>query len=286
MSEQLKIARSSELSRRGSLEIIDTAQIRRWGAFYVAYARLTNIVKWKVSIAAASIGSPLFYLLSVGIGVGSFVNRHSTHGIDGVKYMTFLAPALLAQVAIQDGLNEVTFPTLQGFKWEKQFFAMNATPLTGRQIALGTWFASIVRVGFTILCYIVVMYSFQAIHGFKPLLATLTASFGAASFGAAMMGVTAAIKNDDLFLTLVQRVAIMPLFLFSGTFYPLNSMPIYLQWIGWLSPVWHSTELGRWLTYHHPLTAGSLLIHFGYFTLLLVGGLAFSIHSYEKRLAK
>ena len=276
-----------EMSRQGSLAIIDPSKIARWGSLYVLEARIRNMSKWKFSIFAASIGSPLFYLISVGIGVGSFINSHSAgRGIEGVKYMTFLAPALLAQVAIQDGLSEVTMPTLQGFKWEKNFFAMNSTPLTGRHIALGTWYSAIARVSVTVFAYIAIMYSFGAIHGFKPILATLTALIGAASFCAVMMAATAAIKNDDMFLTLLQRVAIMPLFLFSGTFYPLKSMPEFLQWIGWLSPVWHSTELGRWLTYHHPLSASSLLIHFTYFGVMLVGGLWFAIVTFEKRLAK
>ena len=278
---------TKEITRQGSLELVDVQKIRRWGAYYVAEARIRNMSKWKFSIIAASIGSPLFYLISVGIGVGSFINSHSAgRGIEGVKYMTFLAPALLAQVAIQDGLSEVTFPTLQGFKWEKNFFAMNATPLTGRHIAMGTWLSALARISLTVFAYIAIMYTFGAIHGVKPLLATLTALLGSASFCALMMGATAAIKNDDLFLTLLQRVAIMPLFLFSGTFYPLKSMPEFLQWIGWCSPVWHATELGRWLTYHHPLSAGSLLIHFSYFGAMLIGGLWFAMRTFEKRLAK
>ena len=286
MSTQLGNSLTKEMKRRGSLRVVNVPLIKQRGSLFVMAARIRNISQWKISIFAASVGSPLFYLLSVGIGVGSFVDKNSTHGIDGVKYLTFLAPALLAQVAIQDGLSEVTFPTLQGFKWEKNFFAMNSTPLTGRQIAIGTWLAACVRIAFTVLCYIAIMYAFQAIHGFTPLLATLTALLGAAAFCAAMMGITAAIKNDDMFLTLVQRIAIMPLFLFSGTFYPLSSMPPYLQWIGWLSPVWHSTELGRWLTYDHPLSSSMLLIHFGYFVALLAIGIPFAIRTFEKRLAK
>ena len=163
---------------------------------------------------------------------------------------------------------------------------MNSTPLTGRHIALGTWLSAIARVSVTVLAYIIIMYSFGAIHGFKPLLATLTAVLGSSAFCAVMMGATAAIKNDDMFLTLLQRVAIMPLFLFSGTFYPLKSMPQFLQWIGWCSPVWHATELGRWLTYDHSLPAGSLLIHFIYFGVTLSGGLWFAFTTFEKRLAK
>ncbi len=277
----------SEMVRRGSLHLINVPRIKRWGAYYVLEARIRNMSKWKFSILAASIGSPLFYLISVGIGVGSFINSHSAgRGIDGVKYMTFLAPALLAQVAIQDGLSEVTFPTLQGFKWEKNFFAMNSTPLTGRHIAVGTWLSAIARISLTVVAYIAIMYTFGAIHGWSPLLAIFTAVLGSAAFSALMMGATAAIKNDDMFLTLLQRVAIMPLFLFSGTFYPLKSMPEFLQWIGWCSPVWHATELGRWLTYDHPLNGNSLLIHFSYFAVMLVGGLWFAIRTFEKRLAK
>jgi len=112
------------------------------------------MLHWIYSLLTVSLLNPFFYLASLGIGVGTFINnRAGGAGVDGVSYIVFLAPALLSSVAIQDFMGEVTFPVLQGFKWEKLFFAMNATPLTGRQIALGTYLASFIRTIVSVLIY-------------------------------------------------------------------------------------------------------------------------------------
>jgi lipooligosaccharide transport system permease protein len=198
---------------------------------------------WIFSLLTGSLLNPFFYLMSLGIGVGTFVNaRAGSTGIDGVKYIVFLAPALLASVAMQDFMSEVAFPVLQGFKWDKIFFAMNSTPLSGRQIALGTYFASLIRTIGSVVIYFSVLLAFGAVDFWRAWPMAFTSLFAAGCFAAVMMGAAAATENDDLFLNLMGRVLIMPLFLFSGTFYPLSSSPLPLRMIGWISPLWHSTE--------------------------------------------
>jgi len=78
----------------------------------------------------------------------------------------------------------------------------------------------------------------------------------------------------------------MPLFLFSGTFFPLTSMPFFLQWIGWISPLWHATELGRYLTYGHEISPSMVLLHFSILIVMLVAGLYLSARIFTRRLAK
>ena len=274
-------------SRMGSLELIDTEKAIRRGTLYVIEVRLRTMMRFKYALLTSSLLNPFFYLVSLGIGVGSFINtKAGSAGIDGVKYIVFLAPALLAAVAIQDFMGEVTFPVLQGFKWEKTYFAMNATPLDGRKIALGTYFASMVRTILSVVIYFAVLVGFGAIHPGSAWPMMLTSLFAAACFGAVMMGAAAAVVNDDLFLNLMGRLLIMPLFLFSGTFYPLSSMPIPLQAIGWISPLWHSTELGRWVSYGHHISITMLAIHFLYLFVMLVIGLLWSFNRFEYRLTK
>jgi lipooligosaccharide transport system permease protein len=82
------------------------------------------------------------------------------------------------------------------------------------------------------------------------------------------------------------RFIMMPLFLFSGTFYPLEQMPIFLQWIGWISPLWHATNLGRFLTYGSNVSIGVVAVHLTYMVVMLVVGLFFASRNYSKRLAK
>ena len=78
----------------------------------------------------------------------------------------------------------------------------------------------------------------------------------------------------------------MPLFLFSGTFYPLTNMPIFLQWIGWISPLWHATELGRWLTYGSEISTTMLFVHFIFLNSILIFGLFASRRIFTRRLGK
>ena len=277
---------TNDLSRKGSLQIIDVQKILRMGSFYIAQARIRSMVQWKWSILGESFATPMFYLLSIGIGIGKFVNSHQASGVDGVKYLTFLAPALLAATCIQGAVGEATFPVLEGFKWQKGFFAMNATPISGKQIANGVLLAAMSRAAFGCIIYYTALYLFGALPGLHTLWLIPMILFAATSFAALMMGVCAAIKNDDLFLNMVQRFLIVPLFLFSGTFYSLSSMPKFLQVIGWASPLWHATEVGRWISYGHHISATALIVHFTYMTLMAIFGFKFAHHHFTKRLAK
>jgi len=79
---------------------------------------------------------------------------------------------------------------------------------------------------------------------------------------------------------------VMPMFLFSGTFYPLSNMPIYIQPIGWISPLWHATELGRFLTYDYPISLTMAILHVSVMLVLLVVGLLWAFKNFERRLEK
>jgi lipooligosaccharide transport system permease protein len=254
------------------------------GFLYVAEGRIRNMFKWFWLILSSAVADPFLYLISIGLGVGKLVNTNST--IDGVNYLTFLAPALLASAAIQNTLDEIIFPTLQGFKWTKSFYAMNATPLSSKQISLGVYFSALARTTFTVLIYFSIMLLFGAIESPHAWLAILSSLFCAASFAAFMFAMVSMTENDDLFLMIVGRLIIMPLFLFSGTFFPLESLPKTLQFIGWISPLWHGTDLGRYLTYGHNISVSTLIFHFVYMIVLLIVGLLWTFKNFEKRLAK
>lgn len=254
------------------------------GFWYVVEARLRNMLKWTRIIIFVAIANPVLYLISIGIGVGSLIDGNSP--VDGVNYLTFLAPALLASAAIQGMLDEVIFPTFQGFKWYKNFFAMNATPLTGRDIAGGVFFSALIRTVFTVSVYTITLYFFGALKSTKALLVVPTAILAGAGFGALILALAARAKSDDLFMMITGRFIMMPLFLFSGTFYPLEQMPVFLQWIGWISPLWHATDLGRLLTYGSDVSVEMVIVHLAYMLVMLVVGLYFAFRNYSKRLAK
>jgi lipooligosaccharide transport system permease protein len=278
---------STTQERQGSLKIIDAAKVAARGALYVTEARLRTMLKWIWLIIGISIANPVLYLVSIGLGVGAYIDKNTGGmGVDGVSYITFLAPALLATAAIQGAIDESVFPTLEGFKWNKIFFSMNSTPLSGNHIAMGVFFNSLIRVIFTAVMYWFVMLVFGVLEAPRAWLAIFTAVMAGAAFGAMMQALAGLLENENIFFTVLNRFVIMPLFLFSGTFYPLTNMPIYLQWIGWISPLWHATELGRWLTYGHEISTQMLYVHFVFLNSLLLIGVIASRRIFTRRLAK
>jgi lipooligosaccharide transport system permease protein len=260
-------------------------KIAAGGSRYVLEGRLLNMRKFMVMILMQAIANPLLYLLAIGAGVGTLVNK-SSGGIDGVPYLVFLAPALLANAAIQGSMDETIFPTLSGFLWHKNFYAINATPLGGRQIALGVYWAAMVRNVLTVVTYYIIMGMFgvlKAPHAWLAIPAGITAG---AAFGAVMLALASSVKNEDHFFTFVGRFILQPMFFLSGTFFPLDSVPIYVRWVGWISPLWHATDLGRYLTYGHHLSSKLMIIHITYLVLMILIGLRIAIREFEKRLAK
>ena len=274
-------------SRQGSSKLVNTAQVQMRGALYVAEARIRAMLKWFWMIIAIAVANPALYLISVGIGLGGLIDKNvGSAGIDGVKYLTFLAPALLAQAAIQNAMDETVFPTLEGFKWYKVFYSMNSTPLSGGQISLGVFLAALFRTVYTVLLYFLVMWLFGALESPKAWLAIPTAIFAGVSFGALMQAVAAKLENENIFFTVLGRFIMMPLFLFSGTFFPLTSMPFFLQWIGWISPLWHATELGREAAFDYGISNLMIGVHIAYLSVLVTIGLTLAMRQFDRRLAK
>lgn len=243
--------------------------------------------KWWISILIYGVGNPVLFLTSIGLGVGALVDANlGATGVGGVSYLTFLAPALLASAAIQSTMDETMFPTLEGFMWTKVFYAMNSTALTASQIANGVMLAAMVRNLTSSLIYGVVMLAFGAVESWQSWLAIVSAVFAGWAMGAAMQATASFVKHDDGFFAIVGRFIIGPMFLFSGTFYPLSSLPLAAQFIGWISPLWHATELGRWLSYGYPVSSNMLIFHVLYLLAVGLVGTKIAHRQYAKRLAE
>jgi lipooligosaccharide transport system permease protein len=258
--------------------------VSKYGAFYVAESRVRNMAKWTGIILFAAVVNPTLYLVSIGIGVGSLIDANK--GVNGVSYLTFLAPALLASAAIQGSSDEVIFPTMAGFKWYKTFFGMRATPLTARQISLGVFMGSMVRTVISVVIYWVVLYVSGALESDTSWLAMPAALFAGAAMAAVMMALAAKIESEDFFFMIVGRFIMIPMFLFSGTFYPLSQMPVFLQFFGWISPLWHATEIGRYLSYDYSISGPLLVTHIAVLSTMLVAGLTASFKIFATRLEK
>ena len=271
----------------GSNQLIDPARIRRFGYWYAAEYRLRNMGKWWTAIVAFGLGNPLLYLVSIGLGIGALVNQSvGPNGIEGVSYLEFLAPALLATACIQGAMDETSFPVFEGFVWTKYIYAMNTAGLTESHITGGIMIASFIRCVATGLMYGGILIAFGAIDAAHLPALMLASIFAGMGFAATMMAFAAYTKEDDGFFAVVGRFVIAPMFMFSGTFYPIENTPIYLQWIGWISPLWHSTNLGRNLSYGHPVEPWLMAVHFAFLASLYFVGFYFAARKFKSRLAE
>jgi len=223
---------------------------RRYGSWYVAEHRILGMRSYLQTIVATSIGNPLIYLFALGIGLATLVDANLGEGaVQGVSYLTFVAPALLGLAAVMVAAEEFTYPVMLGFKWNPIFFGMNAAPISGNQITNGIIISVLARMIPTCIIYFVVMVLFGAVpRGIGALMVPI-AVLAAMAVGIAIMAYTSRIEQDKGQIALVMRFVITPMMLFSGTFFPLSQLPVFLQWIGWISPLWHGTELGRVLSY-------------------------------------
>lgn len=264
---------------------LSTRRPRRIAWWYFTEYRLLATSKWVISILLFGLVTPLLYVFAIGLGVGSLVDA-KVSGVDGVDYLTFLGPALLAAAAIQGAQDETTFPVIQGFAWSKGFFAVNSTPTTGIDIANGVMAVAAIRVFVTTGLYAGVLVALGSIEIDRVLPIYLVVCLAALCYGAVIMAASSYVTENGHFIEIINRLVIFPMFMFSGTFFPLESLPIFLQIFGWLSPLWHASDLARTISYAGDTPVWLTALHVGYLTLWAVGGLALAYRQFTARLAK
>ena len=263
------------------------SRARLWGWWYTTEHRLRTMRAYLWSILMGSVGTPFFYLFSLGVGLGALIDANTgAKGVDGVTYITFVGPALLASAAITVTFEETSFPVMGGFKWSREFYAMNATSISAKQIVLGVVLSSMFRTTFTVAVFWAILAAFGATPSPYGLLAVPATMLAGLAFGTPVMAFAASLEDDDGYFALIGRFVVAPMFLFSGTFFPLTGLPWFLQLIGWISPLWHATELGRWLSYGHPIELWLVLVHFAYLLVLSVFGLMMAFRIFARRLSR
>lgn len=248
------------------------AKPRRWGWWYVAELRLREMKGYVSYVVTSSFGNPIIYLLALGVGLSNLVPQ----GIEGVPFLVFVAPAMLMSTILTIGAEEGMYPVLGGFKWHKIFFAIHATPITPGQIIGGFLVHLAMRFGFTAGIFYLALLAFGAVPNATGWLMIPVAIVGAYAILTPLAAYSASIEDDRGQFALIQRLVVMPMFLFSGTFFPLSQVPDWLEWVGWISPLWHASQLGRvasysmaepiWLTVVHAL----VLLGYAYVGLVLM----------------
>ncbi len=234
VSEPAPVARDTERRRRPT-----PLWLRSLSYWAYQYKRT-----WRSSITTSFL-YPILYLAAMGIGLGTLVDKHS-HTVQGVSYLDFIAPALLAATAMQIGANEAMYPVMAAIKWMRTYLAMLATPLRVIDVLIGHLSWIVVRLFIVSTIYLVVMAAFGVVQSPLAILALFAAVATGMAF-AAPMAAYAATQDKDVGFTTIYRFVLIPLFLFSGTFFPVAQLPGWLQPVAYALPLYHGVYLCRGL---------------------------------------
>ncbi len=243
----------------------------------IAYRRV-----WKGS-AFSSFATPALFLVAMGLGLGSLVDRGTgPPGFEGLSYLAFLAPGLLVAGAMQSGAAEGSFPVIAGMKWARTYHSVVASPAGARGLIGGHFIWTGIRVLMVSVIFGGVAAALGAISPISVLaLAPIGILIGLAIV-APMTAFTANRENTEA-LTAVFRFGITPMYLFSGTFFPIAQLPDWLRSVATVTPLWHAVELARRvaLGHHSALPAWQ---HVGYLVLIFVVGAALTYRFFTRRL--
>lgn len=250
--------------------------IRALRCWLVVYRRI-----WRSSIASSFLG-PLFYLGAMGFGLGSLVNAHGTARLGGVPYLQFVAPAILASQAMTTAMSESTFPVFGSVKWNKIYIAAQATPLRPADIYRGHLLFNTLRIAMNSAVFLAVMAAFGAVRSPWIILGLPAATLTGLAFAAPVAAWAVTLETETSF-NYVLRFGMIPLMLFSATFFPLSQLPGWLRPVAYATPLWHGVELCRGLSLG-TLAIGAAAIHVGYLVALSGIGIWAGGRTYRGRL--
>ncbi len=245
---------------------------RKYGGWYVAEHRLLSMRTYLQTMVATGVGTPLLYLYAMGVGLATLVDADQGQGLDKVSYLVFVAPALICSAALTTATEEFSYPIMLGFKWNPTFFGMNSAPLEGGQIINGVTYSVLFRLVAQSIVYYLFMLLFGAIPGPLGWLSIFAAVATGTALGTMLMAYASRLEEDKGQFNYIMRFGVIPLTLFSGTFFPLTALPVWLHWIGWISPLWHGTELSRVFAYGYSEPIWLTVTHVVYLVALTTIG--------------
>jgi lipooligosaccharide transport system permease protein len=213
---------------------------------------------------------PLFYLLGIGFGLGALVGQVPGPGGTLIPYQLFVAPALLASAAMNGAITEGTYNFYFKLTHDRTFEAILATPLAPGDVAVGELAWALIRGGLYATGFIGVMALFGLVMSPWIVLAIPAALLIGFAFGGVAMAATSFMRSWQDF-DLIQLV-VLPLFLFSGTFFPVEAYPDALRLLVQLTPLYHGVQLLRSLAVG-AVDAGTL-VHVAYLAAMGIAGLA------------
>jgi lipooligosaccharide transport system permease protein len=253
--------------------------VRQFDYWWTYYQRT-----WKSSVIT-SFASPLLYVLAMGVLLGSYVHVNPDR-LDGApSYLAFIVPGLVAAQAMQTAMFESTYPVMGALKWQKSFYAQLASPLEARDLANAMLAFILFRIGSTCGVYFLVMAPFGVFASWwGPIVAWPVTMVTGMAFAVWTFAFSAHIRNEASF-GLVFRLGLIPLFLFSGSFFPISNLGSVLEWVARLTPLWHGVNLTRMLCLDH-VDGSTALVNLTVLLAVLAAGWWLAVRSLTRRVAQ
>jgi lipooligosaccharide transport system permease protein len=240
---------------------------------------ITTRKLWFKGWLISSIVMPALYLSALGVGLGGAIEGD----VGGVSYLHFLTPGLLCGSLMQQAAGDSMWPVLGGVQWDGRYLAMTATPLEARDVHRAQLIWAALRTTASGAIFLVIAALLGGLASPWAVLALPAGVLTGVAFAAGLAGFAIRQRSDDT-LALVFRLGIMPVFLLSGTFFPIDQLPAALQPVAWLSPLFHGVELAR-----HAATADPHWFadgaHAAILLLVIVAAARWGRRGFERRLA-
>jgi len=237
---------------------------------------------WRGSVITSFV-TPLLYVLSMGVLLGGFIEADPATLDGATTYLAFVAPGLVAAHTMQLVVGETTYPVMGMVKWQRIAFGMTATPLDARDVVnahLGFLVARVVLVDAVFLAVLAPFGVFDSVPGavgafFAQILIGL-------AFATPVYALSAGLKDESAF-ALVFRLGVIPMFLFSGAFFPISNLSPPLEFVARLTPLWHGVDLTRMLTLG-TLEVPQALVHVAYLLACAAAGYWWACRRLARRL--
>lgn len=237
---------------------------------------------WRASVASSFL-TPVFYVLAMGVLLGGFVDAGGGELEGAPSYLAFIAPGLVAAHAMQTAAGETMYPVLGAIKWSRSYLGMVATPLTPADVVAAHLGFVLFRVGTACGAFLLVLSLFGLFASVTGVLvAFLVQLLIGLAFGTPLYAYSAGLADPTPF-AVIFRVLIMPLFLFSGAFFPVSNLPDGIEWLARVSPLWHGVSLTRMLTLG-TVDVPLALLHVGVLGVLAAAGWWWAVRRLTRRL--
>ncbi|MGY2873757.1 lipooligosaccharide transport system permease protein [Marmoricola sp. URHA0025 HA25] len=265
----------------GRITARDRLDVRR-AARMADYWTLAYVRTWKGS-AISSFVVPLLYVLAMGVLLGGFIKGDPDKLEGATSYLSFVAPGMLAAQSMTRVFGEVTYPVMGMIKWQRVYYGMIATPLSVRDIVFSHLVFVAVRVAMGSAVFIAVMAPFGVFESFPGVVGAFLAQLLVGmAFAAPVYALSAALKDESGY-ALVFRLGMIPMFLFSGAFFPVANLDAWMEALAKLTPLWHGVDLTRMLVLGE-VDGSRALVHIAYLAALTLVGWVLATRLLHRRL--